>query len=272
MNIYEKHRLVDGKLPFIFHDYHRKQGHRDVRENWHENLELLYVINGKAQVTSNEQKVVICKGEVAVINSNYIHFVQALEDLRFVVLIVDRSFCISNQFDTSTITFKLHVCDSEINAIFEEIAENYENESIPYRATIMRSKILTVLSLLLTRHIDSSATTGKESNLLSSIKKALGYIHTEYARHLSLDEIASVAGISKYYFTREFLRVTGLSFIAYLNAFRCEKAKIMLLDGKCNIESVAYSVGFSSASYFNRIFKKIVGMSPSDYIANNKQM
>ena len=136
----------------------------------------------------------------------------------------------------------------------------------------MRATILTLLSLLLSRHVASDIDVYKESNLLSSIKKALGYIHSEYARHLSLDEIASVAGISKYYFAREFLSVTSLSFIAYLNAFRCEKAKIMLLEGKCNIESVAYSVGFASASYFNRIFKKIVGMSPSDYIANNKQM
>ncbi len=271
MNIYEKHRLKDGKLPFIFHDYRRKKDHRDVRGNWHENLELLYVIKGKAQVTSNEEKGVISEGEVAVINSNYIHFVQALEDLRFVVLIVDRSFCISNHFDTSAITFKLHICDNEISALFKEIAENYENESLPYRVTVMRSRILTVLSLLLTRHIDSSATSGKESNLLSAIKQALGYIHTEYASHLSLDEVASVAGISKYYFAREFLRVTGLSFITYLNAFRCEKAKILLLEGKCNIESVAYSVGFASASYFNRIFKKVVGMSPSDYIVSKQQ-
>ena len=271
MNIYEKHRLKDGKLPFIFHDFTRNKGFCDIRGNWHENLEMIYVVNGRLQVSSNEKKTIAGSGELAIINSNNIHFMQALEDSRYIVLIVDRGFCLSNHFDTSAITFESHVSDNEISVLFEKIAQDYKNDALPYHVPVMRATILTVLSLLLSRHVASDVEIHKESNLLSSIKKALGYIHTEYARHLSLDEIASVAGISKYYFAREFLRVTGLSFITYLNAFRCEKAKILLLEEKCNIESVAYSVGFASASYFNRIFKKVVGMSPSDYIANNKQ-
>ena len=238
MNVYEKHRINDGRMPFIFHDYLYEKGSRDLYENWHENLELVYVISGKMQALCNEKKIVVTAGEVVVINANYIHFLEALEDSRCIVLIVHRSFCISNHFDTNAITFKTHICDPEINALFKEIAKNYKNEELPYRIPIMRARILTVLSLLLTRYIDSDASTEKESNLSSSIKRVLGYIHSEYTRHLSLDEVAGVAGISKYYFTREFSKVTGMSFVNYLNAFRCEKAKELLLDGKSNVGKI----------------------------------
>lgn len=267
MNVYENHRINDGRMPFIFHDYFYEKGDRDLYENWHENLELVYVMSGKMQALCNENKLIVTEGEVAVINANYIHFLEALEDSRCIVLIVHRSFCLSNHFDTNTITFKSHICDEEINSLFNEIAKNYKNEALPFRIPIMRARILTVLSLLLTRHIETASSVEKESNLSSSIKRALGYIHSEYARRLSLDEVSSIAGISKYYFTREFLKITGMSFVNYLNTFRCEKAKELLLEENCNIEGVAYSVGFTSASYFDRIFKRVVGIRPSDYIA-----
>lgn len=267
MSIYETHTVKEGRLPFVFHDLSYKRGQDNVRSNWHENLELLYVISGVAQVTSNEKRVTVSAGELAVINANHIHFLQTVKDVRVIVLIVDRSFCLANHFDTDTVCFKPHVCDCDIGTLFTHIIEEYKDENTPYRIPLLRARILMVLALLLSRHIDTDRATSGTSHHISSIKLALGYIHAEYTRALTLDEVAAVAGLSKYYFTREFSKVTGMSFITYLNAFRCEKAKSLLLEKKGSIENVAYALGFSSASYFNRIFKRFVGMRPSDYIA-----
>jgi YesN/AraC family two-component response regulator len=62
-----------------------------------------------------------------------------------------------------------------------------------------------------------------------------------------------------------FKKATGLTFTDYLGRVRVERAKGLLLDPNRRISEVAYEVGFGSLTHFNRIFRKLVGESPTDY-------
>ena len=267
MSKHERHILSDGRLPFILHDYRCERGVGAAYSNWHENLELLYFLEGRAAVTSNDLRIEVSAGEIAVINANHIHAITAITPIRYIVLIVDRSFCLANHFDTNAVRFRPLLCDGEIAALFDRLTEEYREEEAAHRVPLIRARVLTIMALLLSRYREEEGVPAYSTHLLASIKSALGYIHAEYQHPLTLAGLAATAGISKYYLAREFRRLTGMTVVGYLNSLRCEKAKPLLSEGSESIEEVARAVGFSGATYFARVFKECVGMLPSEYRA-----
>ena len=267
MSKHERHILSDGRLPFILHDYRCQRGEGAAYSNWHENLELLYFLEGRAAVTSNDLRIEALAGDVAVINANHIHAITAITPIRYIVLIVDRSFCLSNHFDTNAVRFRPLVRDGEISGLLDLLTAEYREEEAAHRIPLIRARVLTVLALLLSRYREEEGVGAYSNHLLASIKRALGHIHAEYQHPLTLDGLAATAGISKYYLAREFRRLTGMTVVGYLNSLRCEKAKPLLSEGGESIEEVARAVGFSGATYFARVFKESVGMLPSEYRA-----
>ena len=80
-----------------------------------------------------------------------------------------------------------------------------------------------------------------------------------------LDDVASLAGFSKYHFSRLFKNFTGLSFYKYLNKKRIEQAEKLLVDPALSITEVALQSGFSSLSAFIRMFKLIKDCTPTEF-------
>ena len=67
-------------------------------------------------------------------------------------------------------------------------------------------------------------------------------------------------------FCRWFKKSTGSTFINYLNSTRIEKACQYLLEGERSVGQISYEVGFDTVSHFNRVFKKLKGKTPKEYI------
>lgn len=96
------------------------------------------------------------------------------------------------------------------------------------------------------------------------IQTALQYIDINFAEQIRLDDIASEAGISKYYLSRLFRKTTGCSFKQLLNIRRINTAKRLMLEEGKNVSEACYAVGFNNLSYFIRVYKKYEKMRPSD--------
>jgi signal transduction histidine kinase/DNA-binding LacI/PurR family transcriptional regulator/AraC-like DNA-binding protein len=96
-------------------------------------------------------------------------------------------------------------------------------------------------------------------------RQAMAYIHEHYAEPLTREEIARQAGLSERHLNRCFHEETGLSVMTYLNRYRVRQAKMFLENGDRSIEEVADAVGFSGSSYFGRVFRQEVGVSPGAY-------
>ena len=97
------------------------------------------------------------------------------------------------------------------------------------------------------------------------IARAKQYIQENQAEDLSLGQVAKAVNTSTFYFCKMFKKVTGINFTAYLSRVRIEKAKNLLLNRNLRISEIAYAVGFQSLTHFNRVFKKILGQSPTEY-------
>ncbi|MEZ4992652.1 MAG: AraC family transcriptional regulator [Saprospiraceae bacterium] len=98
----------------------------------------------------------------------------------------------------------------------------------------------------------------KEQDRLEQIFQ---YIETHYQRKISVEEAAAVCSLSYAAFCRYFKKMTRLTFTEFLNHYRVNQAKKLLLRDK-NVTETCFACGFESLSYFNRTFRKITGDNP----------
>ncbi|WP_379240013.1 helix-turn-helix domain-containing protein [Paenibacillus sp. GCM10023248] len=96
------------------------------------------------------------------------------------------------------------------------------------------------------------------------IEGAMIYLQQNYKHDISLDNCADHIGTNPFFLSKSFKIVTGKNFIDYLTELRIEKAKELLRNSEMKINDVAEQVGYQH-SYFNRIFKKLEGMTPTSY-------
>jgi signal transduction histidine kinase/AraC-like DNA-binding protein len=96
-------------------------------------------------------------------------------------------------------------------------------------------------------------------------RQAMAYIHEHYAEPLTREQIAHQVGLSERHLNRCFNEETGMSIMTYLNRYRVRQAKMLLENGDQSIEEVSVEVGFSSSSYFGRVFRQEIGISPGAY-------
>jgi len=106
------------------------------------------------------------------------------------------------------------------------------------------------------------------SEMQRIVRKALAYIHQHYAEHFSRQAMARQLGLSERYLTSCFHKEMSITPVEYLNRYRLKQAKALLATG-ANVTETALAVGFSSVSYFTRLFEKELGISPGAYRHNH---
>jgi AraC-like DNA-binding protein len=97
------------------------------------------------------------------------------------------------------------------------------------------------------------------------ITKAKQFIAEHHTEDISLGQVAQAVHASVFYFCKLFKKATGINFTEYVSRVRIEKAKNFLLNPNLRVSEIAYEVGFQSLTHFNRVFKKVVGQSPTEY-------
>ena len=98
------------------------------------------------------------------------------------------------------------------------------------------------------------------------IAKAQEYLAQNYTRDdLSLEEVAGAVHMSSCYFSLIFKQETGNSFVDYLTKVRIEKAKELLLVSDSRSYEISYQIGYNNPTYFSTLFKKYVGVSPTEF-------
>jgi AraC family transcriptional regulator len=96
-------------------------------------------------------------------------------------------------------------------------------------------------------------------------RNVMDYIHDHYKEQLSLDELAALAGVSKYHFVRQFKARTGNTPYQYVLSLRIAEAKRLLGAGRTSVTGICFDLGFASLSSFYRMFGRATGMTPEQY-------
>jgi signal transduction histidine kinase/DNA-binding LacI/PurR family transcriptional regulator/CheY-like chemotaxis protein len=131
-------------------------------------------------------------------------------------------------------------------------------------AAILQKGIFTIQETM--AHVESALarTPRLGSEMQRIVRRAMAYIHKHYAEPFSRQEMARQLGLSERYLTRCFHKEMRITPVEYLNRYRLKQAKAMLRKG-ANVTETALAVGFSSVSYFTRLFEKELGVSPGAY-------
>ncbi len=267
---YEKHSYSIYKseqMPFICHrDTNLKSGFVNSA-NWHENPEFLRCIGGKGEVFSAGEKYSFNKGDIISVNPNSPHSVSSVESVIYDCLIVDYQFCKDNGIDIDSVNFVSQVNDKRAYKLYDEAIKACNNMS-PLQSLKARTYVLEFLLYMCENHLQSSQRR-QALTAMEEIKNAMIYIRNNYKNAITLKEVADVSGFSVYHFSREFKKVTGLTFVTFLNTVRCEGAARRLRRGKSVTES-CFEVGFKDISYFSRTFTKLMGITPSSLLKKTK--
>ena len=112
---------------------------------------------------------------------------------------------------------------------------------------------------------------GKQKEYVAKFNQLLEYIDEHYMDELTLESIASMAGFSKFHFSRLFKQYTDFTFCDYLCYRRIKAASELLGRSDLSITEVALNSGFPSISTFNRLFKQQLGCTPREYRTKNQK-
>jgi AraC-like DNA-binding protein len=104
-----------------------------------------------------------------------------------------------------------------------------------------------------------------------SVRRARHFISTHLHEPMTLEEVSRHAGVSPFHFCKVFKRATGMTFTEFVNRARVEQAKRLLLKPQARVTEVAFDVGFQSLSQFNRSFRRVTAISPTQYRARLRQ-
>ncbi|WP_431027750.1 AraC family transcriptional regulator [Lysinibacillus sp. LZ02] len=145
----------------------------------------------------------------------------------------------------------------EIIKLYNEIEKELPKlENIAEIQQWMRQIIHFLIQALSKAH--SSKTSG-------SINRAIQFIEKNYCHGITLEEVAETVQLTPNYFSNAFKKVTKHSFIEYITNLRIQRAKELLLKLNLSISDVSNQIGYYDSRYFSRVFKNIVGKTPSQY-------
>ncbi len=224
--------------------------------------ELLYIDNGEIYTSTNGQRALAKQGDLMVWHRDTKHG-QTLEEGQ-------QASTIGINYDgldkeTHAIDIGLYHLDNRARQLIgEALAQAEPNDS---GVVVMSEGILKPLLQYLAQghqsNFNSSATTFQEHQ--HSILQAMNHMNQHCDQELSLTHMADMFHMSNTYFSRVFKKIAGQSFKAYLTQCRIERAKALLETKEFNITEIAAATGFATIHYFSLVFKRVTGLSPSDY-------
>lgn len=118
---------------------------------------------------------------------------------------------------------------------------------------------------------EEAASPGASDGMISAARRAQESIEAHYFEELSLTSLAELLGLDRAYLSRAFKQVTGANIMLAIAKKRIEKAKERIMRGDLSLSDVADLVGYGDYAYFNRVFRKVEGMSPSEFKASLRE-
>jgi AraC-like DNA-binding protein len=138
------------------------------------------------------------------------------------------------------------------------------DEKLPCRAKLLQAISLEITHLLI-RHCNNIKNQETKISQKMEINQLINYLNENYAKKITVEEMAKFVNLSPSHFARVFKEETGYSPVDFLMNLKVQKAKRFLISKQHNITEIAYSCGFSSASHFTNRFIERIGISPSNF-------
>ncbi|MDD6037601.1 MAG: AraC family transcriptional regulator [bacterium] len=256
--------------------------------HWHEEAELLYVVEGKLMVKIPENELILSKGDIIFLPSNTLHSTQAVDDypgvhMEYIFLplfiggfwnsiLMQKYVLPLVQHDSKYIFIQNGAANSlQLQTLLTNIFSLAKDEPAHYEFHIHHQ--LEAVWILLFDEANSQANAGLINHANQDrLYKMLEFIQNHYGEEISLDDIAGAASISTRECNRCFKNSLHTTTMEYLSEYRIKQACTLLIGSGYSITEIGQSCGFSSASYFAKRFREMTGVTPKEYRAQKTDL
>lgn len=280
----EREKIDHGTAMFPVAAYYDDMSRMPVPWHWHDEMEAGMIVEGELVLTAGTEKTVLSPGQGFFINSGVLHGAWDSQDscCRFHSLVfhprliggsVDSIFwqnylqpVLESQSLSSLWMKGEESWRREAVCRIEEAWQAMKGEEPGYEFQVRDS--LSRLIYLIWSHLSLEPSGKLSAGAVRSwerIKQMLRFIQENYSRDLDTRQIAASAMISESECLRCFHRVLGVTPIQYVKQLRIQKAADLLLSTSWSVSEIGVSCGFREMSYFAKTFRRIKGMTPSQY-------
>lgn len=258
--------------------------HKEPNEEWKfprkvarkiQHHELLFVYDGRGIITIENKKYQVKKGMLFYFYPDLLHSIEADLEEPMSLCSVHFSYIHIDYHDNQWLTKdagKLLPFDhmtqlKDYYPVIDTFRRLTDNWILKLPGYELISKAL--LQQLIYEIIENIKKQDTNYSTSMKVEKVIRYMHENINKRLTLNEFSELVQLSPTYLSRTFKETTGYSLIEFFNRIKIDKGKELLNDGDKKVKEVAGLLGFKDEFYFSRIFKKIEGISPSEYYSKN---
>lgn len=240
--------------------------------HWHDEYEFLIADENDFECIVDTVRYTVTKGQALLAHPHELHSVTNSGGELYAV-VFDPSVVCGEELQgllSPSVTFKRiyderEEADKEVIRALKKLCEVAKAPKYGYEL-MLKAEITYVMGMIFENGDYKTAPDClRKGNVFANVLK---YVSESYAdTDITLDKVAKAVSFSRSYVTRLFRENTGSSFCEYLTAYRLEKACMLLKNSSESVLDIALACGFSSVSYFIKVFKNAYGVTPLKYRA-----
>ncbi len=274
------HETVDYRGDFKIRLYMNKES-EDYPRHWHTDAEMIMPVDNSYRIVIDDNIYDLKANDIIIIPPGELHQIYSPASGNRIILQFDCTLLYSLKgFSTAFNMF--HPCilitpasmpniHTELASLIMNMAAEYFS-SQPFKEALVYSMLIRFFSILGRTCIktEENFTNIKNQKQVEYIKlfvKVCNHINRHCTENIKVEDIANIAGFSKFHFARLFKQVMNMSWYDYLINRRIMQAEKLLADQDLSIMQVAMKSGFSSLATFNRVFRAKKSCTPSEYKA-----
>lgn len=248
-------------------------------------LELTYVLQGRANHVIDGVSSIISKGDYFIVDYKTQHRYTQIGDTPFIVVnclfipqlidqtlgncqrfeevinnyLINFDFCQLKERPTNLI---LHDSDGHIWEMIQNLCKEYENKDIGYLESMRCQLILLLIDIMRQLQLPNTENTKSKNSFVNNV---LEYANKHFAENISLKEIAHKYNYSSAHVSNLFKKETGITFSEYVQSIRIQESCRLLANTNKTVAEIVSLVGYTDIKFFNKIFKRITGMTPRQF-------
>ncbi len=274
--LFQNHYSFKLKPRLLYAGELKKSGGWRENAHKHDFCEIIFVSDGDGYVTLGDERRYLTRGDIVIYNPNTLHSEESSVDSpmelffialdRMAITDLEKNYLLppnynfvyhsGKYYDTFLSYFSRIITEFENkDEFYVEIAQNLSRTMLMYIFRIINEQTTDSVPLL-------------KGN--KSIDLAVKYINGNFKSDITLEDIANKCYVNKYYLSHQFTRHQGVSVGKYILSLRISEAMRLLKETQLSVNDVAEASGFNDISYFCRMFKKTVLLTPLQYRKREK--
>ncbi|MBP1040651.1 helix-turn-helix transcriptional regulator [Vagococcus sp. BWB3-3] len=235
----------------------------------HDFTEMFYVLKGKGNFIARNQRFPVKENDLVIVNPHIEHTEESVESspMEYIVLGVEGlAFNLpQDQTDVEKDFTFFNYSDEKKEVLFylNDLLEEIQTKRQDYE--VVCQNLIENLVIRMLRYSQFELEEVSNQKLNKDIAFVKHYIDTHYQHELTLESLAEIAHINKFYLVHLFKDYMNATPIAYLVQKRIKESQTLLASTNYTISQISSIVGFSSQSHFSYTFKKINNLTPKEY-------